>query len=254
MNDLPELLNPDQFTAMLEQMGIADVVYNYHTLSGLILAVACAPDPVAPSEWFDLVFCTEEEDIPPFRNGDDAGVFFGQLLALWNHWMEQLADEENVSVQLEAGVELVDGKPTEPLKQFCKGILIGYSWLEEDWSELFDSFEVDGDEPELDAILGMTLTSALLLADPESARSAITNVDNIPADEQLSLETAMEFLPMGLGTLGGFVLALSEWEDEEPDFGPFADDDGFLDDQDPPALDEPCPCGSGKPFKKCCLN
>ena len=58
----------------LERLG--DAVFDYPTLQGFLFAIACSPEPIPASEWFDMVWF---DDGPQFESEEEAKHFFSLL-------------------------------------------------------------------------------------------------------------------------------------------------------------------------------
>ncbi len=242
-----KLLDETAFQAMLDDLGIAGAVHDYHTLSGLLLAVASAPDFIPPSEWMELIYTSDEP--PALPDAASATVFMGHLMGHWNHWTGALGTEDEV-LQLPAEYRLVDGNPTEAYSRFCRGLVMGYGWLEQDWSELIDALEDTKAEEELSAMFGATLISAMVIADPELPTRELEEGpegEEVPDFPDLSL--AAELLPGGLKLLGALGLEAGRMR-EDADYG----DEPVVNPFREVGRNDPCPCGSGRKYKKCCLN
>ena len=52
-----------------------------HELQGFLLAVACAPELVKPSEWIPVVFGRHEAE---YESLEEAQAIIGELMALYN--------------------------------------------------------------------------------------------------------------------------------------------------------------------------
>jgi len=242
----PNTPNAREFAATLDNLALSDLVHDYHTVSGLILAVASAPELIPPSEWLGLVFI--DDDSPALPSMDGAEQLFGQLMAMWNHWATVVGDDE-ANLPLDPAYRLVDGVPSPEFSAFSRGVLMGYGWLEEDWSGLLEALAEAEEFEEIDGVFGMTLASAMLIADPDGAFEAMAEAGEVPEEGGLELVDAAEFLPVGLRLLGslGFTMAGGDDGDE-------TDDAPHINPNRDVGRNDPCPCGSGKKFKNCCLN
>jgi len=238
------------FSQTLARLALTDKVFDSHTVSGLVLAILSAPELIPPSEWFPLVFSVDSDsasDEAPephqFQNADDANDFYSQLLLLWNDWAAQLALDEPLPLPGEYELDS-QGEPGAALQAFCSGVIMGYGWLEELWDDLLDG--IRDSTPEVDDLFGSTLAACLLIRDPESTRRAMLEMEGIAEDEQMSLGEARELLPLGLQVLAsiGRDVAEARNDDADPAQNPLRD----------VGRNDPCPCGSGKKFKHCCLH
>lgn len=208
--------NHSQFVALLERLGIVDQVLDIHALSGLALAICSAPDIIEPEEWFPLAFLDENGEVvePEFASDADAEAFYGQLQLLADDWSETLARDEDIRLPAGCGLD-ADGEPSDALRDFCDGVLVGFDWLDEVWSEVLD--EVAEINSDLAEVFDNTITACLLLNDPEATRLSLEQNDGIPLDEQMTNADAIEVFRTGMRILANFgrdVAALLEDEED----------------------------------------
>lgn len=192
-----------QLADLATRLGISDQVLPSYTLSGLALAIAAAPDVIEADEWSPLAFLDASGELlqPAFRSDADAGAFNNQLAGLRAAWDQALsADTE---LPLPPGCKLdAEDVPAEPLRQFCDGVLIGFDWLDEVWTEVLEEVaEVNGD---LGEVFDNTITACMLLNDPAATRKSLTEIDGLPRSEQMSCEEAVEVFRSGMRILGSF--------------------------------------------------
>ena len=234
--------DPTRFRDLVAGHGLGDQVHDIDFISGLLLALASGPELVSPTEWLPLVY-TDEESEPRFPDQDAFREFFGELMLVWNHWNDEI-ETEDAELHLPSRYRLVDDEiPSEPLSNFARGVAEGYGWLQEDWENLFEEIGDAEVTEEFDSLYGMTLVATLVLAEPERIRQLVAEEgDTAPSPEQ-----ALTFLPACLKALAKIARSLSapEFEEEEtPAINPMRH----------VGRNDPCPCGSGKKYKKCCLN
>ena len=68
--------NDKELQNFLHRLG--DAVLDYQRLQGFLFAIACSPEPVKPSEWFELIWLDDE---PQFDTEAEAKRFFEDELA-----------------------------------------------------------------------------------------------------------------------------------------------------------------------------
>lgn len=235
----------------------ADILCPAYELLGMVTAVASAPELIMPSEWMPLIWV--EEKGGKFETKEQAETIYQQLTAWWNYCMDGFAGETDFMLP-----DTIDfdeaGKPSPAMKDFASGYLAGSDWLEKVW----DAYIPD-EESESSSVLGSTL---LLMA-----QCLLDDDKPLPEDmpdmlEMLNKENA------ATATVNACVEAVGRMGKElyVPESGsgmPFAANDGFGQFNEYPedailvpstnpmktvGRNDPCPCGSGKKFKKCCLN
>lgn len=184
---------------------------------GFLLAVSGAPSLVMPDEWLNGVWVEPPADglTPELREA---------LVALYNHWHWQNRQDSLTLPQWQ--------KNPESLAAFCRGYLAGQDWLHNLWQAALQRFGSQDDE----RILSSTLLICMrLCADDETST---------PLDNRLRVEDARHLLPNRLHATGrlGHRLFDEFQKHSQQAHNP----------QKNTGRNDPCPCGSGKKFKKCC--
>jgi uncharacterized protein len=226
--------------ALLERLWNVDAVLSYQQIRGLLFAIASSPEPVKPSQWFELVMLRDDA---PFESDQQAQLFV-QLLA-------GLADE--IARQAAQGSCLPFGAIDEAslplLREWCDGFLMGHQYLETLWMLALDEL----DDPLLDSQIESTLTLASAFIEWDAAR-LWTLVDGVAAEE-MTLPELCQYLEQLLGAYYQVHKRLiqpaditevhieSDWQMQEYFLG-----------LQPAVADEQCPCGSGRVFARCCLH
>ena len=229
------------FQQLVDDCGLAGQVRDYHFVSGLLLALASGPELVAPSEWMELIYV---EDEPP-AVGDKAafGELFGHLMLLWNHWNDAIESPDEILDLPIAYCLDSAGEPSPELSDFALGVVQGYGWLEQDWQAVFETLGAEDTLADAEDLFANMLMSAMLLSNPQAVREMVES----EGEEPPTSAEALEFFPAGLKFLARFGRIMSDpemMEPEQPHLNPDRD----------VGRNDPCPCGSGKKYKKCCLN
>jgi uncharacterized protein len=134
-------------------------------------------------------------------------------------------------------------KPSEPFSRWCQGYLRGYMLTEEFWQEAFDFLAEEGLADTQDNHLGM-LTLMVTMADWQVALADAED------PEKLAKGFVEAFDAINDGVKITYQLALLLEENRlqaEQERQPVV--------RSAPKIgrNDPCPCGSGKKYKKCCL-
>lgn len=186
---------------------------------GFLLAASSAPSLVMPDEWLHAVWLSQPEQ----------GINAEQreaLVALYNHWHWQ-------NKQPELTLPAWQSNP-QSLSAFCQGYLAGHDWLHNLWQEALTRFA----EPQDERILSSTLLLCMRLCADESTAT--------PLDSKLSREDALHLLPARLHTtarLGHRLFDAFQQQSQQA-----------RNPQRNTGRNDPCPCGSGNKFKKCCAS
>ena len=230
-------LDPSALQAFLTHPSRPTGTLRYHELQGFLFTVASAPELIRPSEWQPIIFGDKDAE---FASLEEAQEIIGQLMVLYNAINAAVMDSPTL---LPADCPLRDDvlanfDDVAPIAQWSRGFLLGHQWLEELWKEYLPE--------ELAEELAATLMTLSFFSSRALAEAFVAENTG---DEQ-SLETAAAtfhgVLPRAVAEyahLGrSIATALNEHDAEAPEpsrttkFGRNA----------------PCPCGSGKKYKRCC--
>ena len=209
---------------------------SYPQLAGFLFGIANAPELIPPSEWMPIVF-----------NGRDAGYdtqgeaepVLQAMMALYNDCGRERTEG---SAPLPPGCEFrpqpLDNLADDaPLSQWARGFVAGHSYLDDLWH--------DYTPDELDEELGSILMVLSFFASPALADAYHQEGKGKASLEQLA-ETVVTIFPDAMREYAHLGRSIYQVRLEAGDLG-----------QEPSARpkigrNDPCPCGSGKKFKKCC--
>lgn len=198
---------------------------NLEELDGFFAALIAAPDVVMPSEYNREVFGGDLSEVVEFASLDEANEILGLIMRHWNTI---------------AGT-LLKGEPHVPLifadengelhgNDWARGFTRGMQMRHDAWSELIN-----------DEKYGGSLTPMMMLyhehdEDPEMRPDSITPDKR---EQVIAL--------MAAGLMNAYEYFRKE---REGDLGVDAPDSR----RSTPKIgrNDPCPCGSGKKYKKCC--
>ncbi|WP_342627626.1 UPF0149 family protein [Nguyenibacter vanlangensis] len=187
-------------------------------LDGFLAGVIVCPEMILPSEWLPVALDPDEEGDPVLEHENDARLIL-------RHYNAVLRDLDRGRY---APLFDIDTRHDEILWElWIEGFERAMTLRPEAW----DSFLLDPDEAVLRALVGLRKLVAMTDAPADSS-------DELGA---LLTETAPDLIPDWVQTLHAERLSNSM--------------DHF---SNAPALstkvgrNEPCPCGSGKKYKKCC--
>ncbi|MDF0665728.1 MAG: UPF0149 family protein [Nitrospira sp.] len=208
----------------------------YPQLAGFLFGLANGPELIPPSEWIPLVFNDQDAG---YETQYEAEQVLQAMMALYN---DCIRERTVGGVSLPAGCEIrpwaMDNLSADaPLSQWAQGFSIGYDYLEEVWNE-YTSDELD---EELGALL-MTLT---FFSSPKLAEVYHQETNGNGTLEQLA-QLVMEIFPDAMREYAHLGRSIYQARLEVGDLH-----------REPSAhtkigRNDPCPCGSGRKFKKCC--
>jgi len=216
----------DELNAFLSRVK-GGVITNAEALDGFFAALACCPDLVMPSEYLPVIQSGATSDGDLVFESIDEGHRFTELTSRqWNHVNQQL-DREGLYLPLLLEDAKGDVRGTDWANGFLQGTYLRHSI----WAELFEDEERGGP---LVPIMALAYENH---PDPE-IRPFKTEIDEAKRNDLLVGAAA------GVMRLHGhFLKQRSRYTYSSTT---------FVRDRPKTGRNEPCPCGSGKKFKKCC--
>jgi len=210
----------------------------YHQVQGFLFAICCSPELIMPSEWLPLIFNEHEAN---YGSMEEAELITQALMVLYNDINAQVF-EGNVALpdDITVAENAMDNIGEDsPLGQWSGGYFMGHDWL----VELWDQYTPDALSEELGSCLMILgLFSNRKLADAfhqEIAVSSGQTLEEYVASMLDMFDQAMrEYAHLGRS----IQTALDEQAHQ-----PVVSESKI-------GRNEPCPCGSGKKYKKCCLH
>lgn len=222
--------------AFMNRPGHPEGTLSYREVRGFIFTVACTPEMIMPSQWLPEIFGGDE---PNFSSSTVAETIIGVLMDLYN----ENVPRDGKTAQLPRDCRFHDDlmsnlEPEAPVSQWCRGFVLGHTWLIDCWDDVLP----DGWGEDL-AHTSMTLSffSSRELAE-EFVRESTK--PELPLEEMA--EVMRRIFPAaidGYSHMGHTLFKAARdmrAEHEEPTTPP------------PPGRNDPCTCGSGRKYKKCC--
>lgn len=229
----------EQIERLFSTSPLAEETYGLYFTSGFILSVASAPDMIQVSEWLPVVF--KSGRLPEFESREQLEAVNAGLLSIWSFWVDQVADDE-LRLTLQPGCVMdSEQTPSRALIDFCSGYLQGRGWLEETWDRALEGMPENAEE---DSILGGCLLVCMMIADQDRFREEFAEDTGrfLPG----SMADAYAMLPYMLkeSAQTGWRLFRAIMQAKSP----------VRAKTEKIGRNAPCPCGSGRKYKNCCLN
>ncbi|MBE0429352.1 MAG: UPF0149 family protein [Thermoleophilia bacterium] len=217
---------------------------DYFTLTGFLFAVGYSPEVILPSDWLPVVFDNQD---PNYRSERELQEIVGALLSLYNYIAQEASEDK---VHLPPGCHIHDDPVANfdpaPLSRWAAGFDFGRLWLEDSWKACLP----DEMEEELNTcVLILSFFADRQFAEEffeEARHDGVSTLEDKSFEEFVArilrlLPAAMEnYAAMGL-SLFQSLMKLGLYEK------------AFMDDEPEPGRNDPCPCGSGRKFKRCCM-
>lgn len=200
---------------------------------GFLFVVACAPEMINPSEWLPVI--VDEAELGDIEHKETQEVL-AALMSLYNELNRQVQESD---VALPHGCRFLENpednfNPDAPMHQWCRGFVGGHQWLEEVWSEYIPE--------DLDEEFGALFIVLSFFANREAAEEL--HADNTSGNSMQQMAADLQdYFPKALGSfadMGRIIQTVLREQAQEPVV------------TNKVGRNEPCPCGSGKKYKKCC--
>ena len=196
-------------------------------LDGFLTGIAVGPELVLPSEWLPLVF---GGDAPEFADEIEAKAILGAIIGRYNEILRQVADDDLDPVfWTTRGGTLIAA-------DWAEGFLQAILLRADAWERLLKSKRD-----------GQLLVPILALCGDENGDSLL----GIPPDEEdRIMEEVAEFIPACVAAIDAYWRAKRPRPASTPLTAGQPSQSGQASSK--VGRNDPCPCGSGKKFKKCC--
>ncbi len=198
---------------------------NLEEMDGFFAALVAGPEVVMPSEYLSQVFGDETEEAPRFEDLDEANDVLALLMRHWNEIAGTLSKEEVYHPLL-----LEDENGGVRGNDWARGFIRGTRLRHDGWAELLDDDEQGG-----------CMIPMLALCHEHDENPALRPKPIAPAQR----EKIIEAMAVGLGEAYRYFRQREEHEVATRGPEPRRKKSKI-------GRNDPCPCGSGKKYKRCC--
>ncbi len=203
----------------LLRYGHDDSILDVSELDGFFAALACAPDTILPSRWMPAIWGGQDQS-PAWSDKQEIDDFTHAVFALYNQVMQSMNEDDYAALFLEREVE---GKTYTNVDEWCEGFLRGVNL----WDTLTAADTI---------VTEQSIRPIRLFAtDAGFTRLETMSEDEIAAQQQL-IEPAVRRL------FRHFL------EQRKHASSPYVRESRKV------GRNDPCPCGSGRKYKHCCLH
>jgi uncharacterized protein len=221
----------DELGALLESRAVPFKGMSLEMLDGFLSALVVGPDLVLPSEWTPLAWGGRP---PRWESDQEAGHVYGLLTGLWNDVARRVAIEpERMRDRDTPLIALSDQDDAEPDAaddygiEWAIGFLDGVELRAEAWDACCAA------QPWINDALAAIETIA---AGEWPAAESDAVAEPLSASERLDIIAGIPHMLHDLN-----MYRLEQLSSREP-----------IRRESAPGRNDPCPCGSGKKYKKCC--
>ncbi len=220
----------DELDVFLMSEAVPEEGMEISTLDGFLAAIVLNPQVILPSQWLPWVWDMENgEASPEFTDAQQANRIIGLLMRYYNTlaksidggWFDPLLVE----------LEQPDGSEFFDAEGWCEGFMLGASVFQDAWRAVFEAHT--------------ELVAPMVLLGTEMGWKMLEeNGNNEEATRQ-----AYEAIPAAVAALHEHFRPAREHS-----FNPGGSLQTLPLRRDAPKVgrNDPCPCGSGKKFKRCC--
>jgi uncharacterized protein len=219
-----------------------DGTLRFHELQGFLFAIACSPETIAPSEWLPII--GNDKNLS-FADQDEAQEILGLVITHYNEINTRVLERSN---SLPTGCVFDEDvsknfEDDSSISQWSRGFAAGHDWLAEVWEEYLFG-ELDEECGAALMILSFFGSRKLAEAYYSDMRPGKRKRGDGSFDE--FARTMRKMFPDALASYAHIGRSIFEaiLEHESDDKKQVV--------SSKIGRNEPCPCGSGKKYKKCC--
>ena len=229
--------DPGALQAFLDHPSRPEGTFRYHELQGFLFTVVSAPDLVPPSDWLPIVFGDEKA---AYASLDQANEILGEIMALYNTTNAAVLDPPTVlpadcPLHKDALANFADDAP---IAQWSRGFLRGHQWLEQLWEETVPE--------DLTEELEATFMALSFFSSREMAEGFHAETSTSDQSFEVMADAIHQTVPRAVARYAHMGRSIAEVLAERDADAPELTHDAKV------GRNDPCPCGSGRKYKKCC--
>jgi uncharacterized protein len=233
---------------VLSKSADPEVAFSLEELHGLLFGLAITPEAIPPSEWLPVIF--EEE--PQFDDKQDSETCIGSLLDTYNRMIN---DCNKGKLALPFNCKKISDLEYDLIEGWAYGLFLALSLRPDIWG-MSEKYEKMDDEEIPDDVMDLIGSCSIItaIALPEEMQEIFETEPGKPPKGSAELDDAFYemqdtlygMLPLAVETLQQHGAKMRKGNPGLPLF------------ENSPkkkvGRNDPCPCGSGKKYKKCCGN
>lgn len=198
--------------------GILDI----SELDGFLTAIISGPKVIMPSEWLPVVWGAFE---PKWQSDEESEAVMSLMIRHMNGIVNTLMQEPQNFEPIVLERELEEGTTVTVVDEWCVGYMKGLVLAADEWRA--------GGETVMEMMMPISLFSS---------GAGHKQLEQLEAEE---VEVLKRSLPRTVQKIHAYWLEQRAKDESKTP---------FVHDAPPVGRNDPCPCGSGKKFKKCCLH
>jgi len=221
-----------------------DDTLRFHELQGFLFAIASSPETISPSEWIPMI--GNDEDLC-YGDEGEAQQVLNQIMTLYNEVNSSVLERSKtlpVGCNFKTGV-FANFEEQASILQWSRGFTIGHDWLSEVWDEYLLE--------EMDEECGATVMVLSFFSSRQLAEAFYSEIGHAESSEsgksfEEFAEKIRELFPAALSAYAHLGRTIFEVLMENSAEGTQPAQHTKV------GRNDPCPCGSGKKYKKCCAG
>ncbi|PLX49834.1 MAG: hypothetical protein C0613_06385 [Desulfobulbaceae bacterium] len=234
---------------ILNRAAEPDQALSYDALRGFLFGLAMTPDVVVPSEWLPVAFGDEMFAVDTEQEAQQA---YNVLMQVYNKFIDLFQGGRLTCPPDLVGLDQ-DGD-FAVVEEWAYGLTEALLLREEFWYAE-EGLELEGLTPEEEGLhTAMTVVQAMAMPD-EAAEVLDSPPDKEEGDFEQLLASLSAIFPDAVDFLVGYASVLeAERQRILAEAGSGIPGPPRPVQSEKVGRNEPCPCGSGKKYKKCCLQ
>jgi uncharacterized protein len=219
-----------------------DDTLRLHELQGFLFAITCSPETIPPSDWIPMI--SNEADLG-FEDESEAQQVLNQIMTLYNEINTSVLERSEalpIGCDFETDIFANFDEHTSILQWSC-GFTIGHDWLSEVWEEYLLE---EMDEECGATMMVLSFFSSRQLAEAYHAETKQSGKSKSGKSFEQFAEKIRELFPAALSAYAHLGRTIFEVLMEDAAEGTQPAQHTKI------GRNDPCPCGSGKKYKKCC--
>lgn len=224
----------DFIDSILEKYGTKNSIISVSELDGFLTAIVSGPDMIMPSEWMPAIWGGEDK-APEWESEEEVSRFIGLIMGIMNDNAQTLVEQPE-DFEAMFLMDIRDGQPVEVVTMWCHGYMRAVEMRPQSWMNIPDDIQEHLGRV---ALFGSETGGESLYKLPVEVIQKLQKKIE-PAARAIHaywLEQRAHLVPTRRITSTAMPKAqVLPFVRTQPKISPNA----------------PCPCGSGKKYKKCC--
>ncbi|NOQ34848.1 MAG: UPF0149 family protein [Methylococcaceae bacterium] len=237
---LPHSLT-NKLTTLFTQLDLGEECFNVAETDGFIYAIAITPETIPPKEWIPTIF---DNKIPKLNSPEEGDKIMGTLMECYQSYHKK---QSNDTLTFDVDLNQINSQTFNELIDWSWGFLTALNLRMSFWTEKSDFKTKDLEENPVRNSLGVL--KALVYRDYDAIPEIKQIVEKYKEESEEKLKTRI--LIELIAALPQAIKIIQEYakygiNSKRPKVTqPIT--------SNKKGRNEPCPCGSGKKYKKCCM-